>query len=100
MKAAQEALSQAIKDYKEFEDFEEVILESSHQAYWVRFKDYREAIVVFYPNLDLSSIQVEALEDIVLTAEEEAVPTTEVVLASVEEEPAIEAPRDRCSRGN
>ena len=88
-KAAQEALSRAIKDYKESEDFEEAVLKGSHHAYWVGFKDYREAIIALYPNLYLSSIQVEAPEDTALTAEEENVPTAEIVLTSAEKKPAI-----------
>ena len=58
VKTTQEALSQAIKDYKTSESFKQEVREESDEAYWIGFRDGRDAIAELYPNLDLSSITV------------------------------------------
>ena len=78
--SAREALNHAIKNFKNFEEFKEEILEDGFVSYYVGYEDGRDAIEKLYSDLDLSSIVPPASED--GAAEEEAALTQDEALTA------------------
>ena len=54
--AAKDALSRAIKDFRESQDFKNEVLKGGYVSYYVGYEDSKDAVKRLYPNLDLSNI--------------------------------------------
>ena len=91
------ALSLAIENFKESQEFKDKIFEGGFASYCVRYEDGRDAVKKLYPNLDLSNIVSlssgeEIAEETTMLNEEDALtalesaPTTKVVPEQGEEE--------------
>ena len=56
VESAREAMSLAVKNLKNFEEFEEEILEGGYASYCIGYEDGQDAVEKLYPDLDLSRI--------------------------------------------
>ena len=97
-KSAREALSRAIEDFKNSEEFKGEILEGGFVSYCVGYADGRDAVKKLHPDLDLSSIVPPGSED--GAAEEKALLTqagTPIVPEVVQISNATSGQRDKDS---
>ena len=89
--SVRDALSLAIKNFKNLEEFKEKILEGGFASYFIGYEDDRDAVGKLYPDLNLSSIvppdsEEEATEEGATPIEDDAqtapgpAPTTEAIL--------------------
>ena len=96
--SVREALSLAIENFKNFEEFKEKILEGRYASYCVRYEDGQNTIKKLYLNFDLSSIIPPDSRD--EAAEEDAAPIEDDASTAPEAVPVANATSEQGDEDN